>query len=73
MFWNAYQLDANSPKPKIAKACASDADVQKAQLGKLVNGRFAVHYGVDYNRGHMRFKYILVFVSCYGHSKRNQV
>lgn len=39
MFWNAYQLDANSPKPKIAKACASDTDVQKAQLGKLVNGR----------------------------------
>lgn len=39
MFWNAYQLDANSPKPKIAKACASDPSVQKAQLGKLINGR----------------------------------
>ena len=38
IFWNAYQLDANSPKPKIVKACASDADVQKAQLSKLVNG-----------------------------------
>jgi hypothetical protein len=39
MYWNAYQLDAKSSKPKMAKACASDAGVQKAQLGKLVDGR----------------------------------
>ncbi|KAJ5429333.1 hypothetical protein N7491_006349 [Penicillium cf. griseofulvum] len=39
MYWNAYQLDAESPERKVAKACAKNPGVQGAKLGNLVNGR----------------------------------
>ncbi|KAL4811085.1 hypothetical protein BDV18DRAFT_155698 [Aspergillus unguis] len=39
LYWQAYKMDADSSKPKIAKACAGDSEVQAARLGKLENGR----------------------------------
>ncbi|KAJ5280181.1 hypothetical protein N7478_005553 [Penicillium angulare] len=39
MFWQAYQMDADSDEKVIAKSCASDKETQSAKLGSLVGGR----------------------------------
>lgn len=39
MYWQAYQMDADSDEKKVGKTCATDPSVHEAKLGKLVQGR----------------------------------